>query len=89
MRIENQDVAARSAFIYNQEDTSRAIALASSPIDSKGYWDYTPPKNPSGFYTVLMHHDKGGGKIMAIGSGDKDVHLVFNGLTLCPYKPKA
>jgi hypothetical protein len=83
MRIANNDSKMRSAFVYNQEDTSRAIALASKPLGAGETWDYDPPKNGSGFYTVLLHHDKGGGLIMAIGSGDKGATLSFNGLTLC------
>ena len=84
MQITNKDTEPRSAFVYNFEDTSRGTALASKPMEANDRWDYDPPVNGSKKYTVLMHHDRGGGKIMAIGSGDKDVKLVFNGLTLCP-----
>lgn len=83
MRIENNDNQERSAFVYNQEDTARAIALASKALRAGDSWDYTPPDNGSGFYTVLIHKGGGGGLIMAIGSGNKSATLKFNGLTLC------
>ena len=84
MEISNNDKDARSAFVYNQEDTSRSMALASKAINSGDRWDYDPPENGSGFYTVLIHYGTAGGKIMAIGSGKKNAKLGFNGLTLCP-----
>jgi hypothetical protein len=87
MRIKNIDNMERAAFVYNKKDTSRAIALASTSIKPNEWWDYFPPRNETGMYTVLIHHDPGGGLIMAIGSasGDTRSGLVFDGNTLSSY----
>lgn len=82
MRITNNDNKERSYFVYNYEDTGQGIALASGSIKSHVDWDWTPPDNGSGFYTVLIKRDGGGGSIMAGGSGGKNATFVFNGYTL-------
>jgi hypothetical protein len=82
MRIENKHDRDHSAFIYNWEDTSQSIALASKAIEASGHWDYTPPENGSGSYTVLVKRDKGGGSIMAAGAGGNNATCTFNGYSL-------
>jgi hypothetical protein len=78
MRVANKDGSKRSYFVYNYEDTSQAIGLASGALDPNGNWDWEPPKNGSGFYTVLIKRDPGGGSIMAGGSGNSSATFVFD-----------
>jgi len=82
MRISNQDNQGRSSFVYNYEDSSQAIALASKPMDPGENWDYDPPANGSGRYTVLIKRDVGGGSIMASGSAGSGGTFVFDGQKL-------
>jgi hypothetical protein len=82
MRIENNDSEPRSWFVYNYEDTMQAIALASGWLDPNGSKDWDAPKNGSGKYTVLIKRDKGGGSIMASGSGTNSDTYTFDGHTL-------
>ena len=60
MRVTNNDNSDRSYFVYNWEDTSQTFGLASGRINAGGKWDWTPPDNGSGFYTVLIHRDPSG-----------------------------
>lgn len=82
MRVKNTDSKERSYFVYNFEDTSQSVGLASGAIKAGGVWDWNPPQNGSGFYTVLMKRDAGGGSVMAGGSGNKEATFTFNGHTL-------
>jgi hypothetical protein len=82
MRITNNDNSERSYFVYNYEDTHQGWPLVSGPIKPHADWDWTPPDNGSGSYTVLIKRDPSGGSIMAGGSGGKNATFVFNGYTL-------
>lgn len=82
MKIVNNDGSARSWFAYNYEDTAQWIALASDPIDAGSSEDWGPPKNGSGYYTVLIKRDKTGGSIMAAGSGNMNATFTFDGYKL-------
>jgi hypothetical protein len=82
MRVKNGDSKTRSYFVYNYEDTSQGIALASGKLGSGDDWDWTPPKNGSGYYIVVIKRDAGGGSIMAAGAGKSNATFTFNGYTL-------
>ncbi|WP_371226032.1 hypothetical protein [Roseovarius sp. 2305UL8-3] len=60
----------------------QAIALASGWLDANGSKDWEPPENRTGKYTVLIKRDKGGGSVMASGSGTDRSTYKFDGYTL-------
>jgi len=85
MRIINKDSDAdgHSAFVYNSDDGVQWIALASKPMDPNETWDYDPPSNRTGLYTLLIHAAKGGaGGIRGSGTGPSSATFTFDGKTL-------
>lgn len=78
MRIVNGDGTDHSAFVYNESDGLQWIALASKPMDAGDTWDWDPPKNDNGKYSVLFHRWPGGGAgIIGSGTGGADATFTY------------